>query len=261
MVRRQDFLSHLTSSLTSIPRINRTDVKNLMTRFGSLRNLSRATAADLADLNGFGEIKVRLLLEAFETPFRVGERRTWRERREARARAVGSSRTREDGYNDDDEIEDDADGLDALRSAAASTHVGGVARGLQEGAEAVGEAGPNASKRRRVDEEDPSRLDSTVAPTTAAGAGVSGPIDVTEAEDLTLDLNDDDLAALDAAEKLGGATTASDPAAEDGEPEGARQVGEGEGEDDDFGDEVNLDELTAEEREELRMAMRMSMAL
>ena len=49
-----------------------------MTRFGSLRNLSRATAADLADLNGFGEIKVRLLLEAFETPFRVGERRTFK---------------------------------------------------------------------------------------------------------------------------------------------------------------------------------------
>ncbi|PWN25447.1 hypothetical protein BDZ90DRAFT_234264 [Jaminaea rosea] len=264
--RGEDHLGAMTSCLTSVPRINRTDVRNLVAKFGSLRRLSRASAGDLADMSGFGEIKVRLLTEAFRTPFRVGGGGgAWRVAR--RRREEGKKRS---GVGDGDEMDDieeieddddDEDGAEMMRGQG--THVAGVAGALQTaGADADGEAGRDgsgASKRRRIElrvdeEEERDAGNGVVNPKPPAQGDVRG-----EAEDhLPLDnLNDaDDLAALAAEEGNLGSGSGSDPIERQGH--GAAQ--DDDGNDDEFGSDLNLDELTAEEREELRRAMRMSMA-
>lgn len=83
-----DYMSHLTSALTSITGVNKTDVVTLATNFGSMRNIAFATSDQFAQCPGFGEIKVRRIIEAFNQPFRVGETRTGRERRAEREAAI-----------------------------------------------------------------------------------------------------------------------------------------------------------------------------
>ncbi|KAF9143519.1 ssDNA endonuclease and repair protein rad10 [Mortierella sp. GBA39] len=67
----KDYLSKLTDGLTQIPSINKTDIITLSSTFGSLRNIMDASADELGLLPGFGERKVKRLLEAFDQPFAI----------------------------------------------------------------------------------------------------------------------------------------------------------------------------------------------
>ncbi|KAI0260580.1 restriction endonuclease type II-like protein [Gloeopeniophorella convolvens] len=62
----------LRAALTSVPRVNKTDVETLRTSFGSLAKIAQADAAQLLRLPGFGPKKVTRLKDAFERPFRTG---------------------------------------------------------------------------------------------------------------------------------------------------------------------------------------------
>ncbi|OAQ27757.1 hypothetical protein K457DRAFT_113740 [Linnemannia elongata AG-77] len=66
-----DYLSKLTDGLTQIPSINKTDIVTLSSTFGSLKNIMDASADELGLLPGFGERKVKRLLEAFDQPFAI----------------------------------------------------------------------------------------------------------------------------------------------------------------------------------------------
>ncbi|KAJ3110003.1 ssDNA endonuclease and repair protein rad10 [Phlyctochytrium bullatum] len=65
----QDTLSRLTDCLTQIKSVNRTDVVTLVSTFGSLRNIMNATPEELSLCPGFGDQKVRRVIEAFNTLF------------------------------------------------------------------------------------------------------------------------------------------------------------------------------------------------
>ncbi|KAH9972581.1 restriction endonuclease type II-like protein [Lactifluus volemus] len=62
----------LRASLTSIPRVNKTDVETLRTSFGSFAKIAQADATQIARLPGFGPKKVARIKDAFERPFRTG---------------------------------------------------------------------------------------------------------------------------------------------------------------------------------------------
>ncbi|KAF8630619.1 hypothetical protein AX15_002773 [Amanita polypyramis BW_CC] len=62
--------SLLRTSLTSISKINKTDVETLRTSFGSFSNIVRATRQQLQNLPGFGPVKVKNIKNAFEKPIR-----------------------------------------------------------------------------------------------------------------------------------------------------------------------------------------------
>ncbi|KAF9215092.1 ssDNA endonuclease and repair protein rad10 [Podila verticillata] len=66
-----DYLSKLTDSLTQIQSINKTDVVTLSSTFGSFKNIMNASVDELGLLPGFGERKVKRLLEAFDQPFAI----------------------------------------------------------------------------------------------------------------------------------------------------------------------------------------------
>ncbi|KAG0037791.1 ssDNA endonuclease and repair protein rad10 [Podila clonocystis] len=66
-----DYLSKLTDALTQIQSINKTDVVTLSSTFGSVKNIMDASVDELGLLPGFGERKVKRLLEAFDQPFAI----------------------------------------------------------------------------------------------------------------------------------------------------------------------------------------------
>jgi DNA excision repair protein ERCC-1 len=84
----KDYNSILRSSLTSISKVNKTDVETLRTSFGvrcclyfvcetviidhfqSFSNIAKATSDQLQNLPGFGQIKVKNIKNAFEKPIR-----------------------------------------------------------------------------------------------------------------------------------------------------------------------------------------------
>ncbi|KAF9475779.1 DNA repair protein rad10 [Pholiota conissans] len=66
----KDYLPILRTSLTTISKVNKTDVETLRTSFGSFANISRATSDQLQNLPGFGQVKVKNIKNAFEKPFR-----------------------------------------------------------------------------------------------------------------------------------------------------------------------------------------------
>lgn len=59
-----DYVSRATSALTSVRGVNKTDVKTLGDRFGSLAAVLRASAAELQACPGVGPTKARRLFEA-----------------------------------------------------------------------------------------------------------------------------------------------------------------------------------------------------
>ncbi|XP_062205963.1 DNA excision repair protein ERCC-1 [Phragmites australis] len=65
-----DYLSRLTHSLTSIRRVNKTDVVTLGSSFGSLSRIMDASMEELARCPGIGERKVKRLHDTFHEPFR-----------------------------------------------------------------------------------------------------------------------------------------------------------------------------------------------
>eukprot|EP00887_Chlorella_sp_A99_P005759 scaffold1.g5759.t1 len=65
-----DYVSRVTAALTTIRGVNKTDVKTLGDRFGSVAGILSASAADLQACPGIGPTKARRLYEAFHEPFR-----------------------------------------------------------------------------------------------------------------------------------------------------------------------------------------------
>ncbi|KAH7441873.1 hypothetical protein KP509_03G060000 [Ceratopteris richardii] len=65
-----DYVSRLTSALTSVRHINKTDVLTLGSNFGTLAATMGASMEELARCPGIGERKVKRLYEAFHEPFR-----------------------------------------------------------------------------------------------------------------------------------------------------------------------------------------------
>ncbi|EIN11327.1 DNA repair protein rad10 [Punctularia strigosozonata HHB-11173 SS5] len=66
----KDYFSVLRNSLTSISKVNKTDVETLRTSFGSFARIACASSDQLQKLPGFGQVKVRRIKDAFEKPFR-----------------------------------------------------------------------------------------------------------------------------------------------------------------------------------------------
>ncbi|KAE8225678.1 hypothetical protein CF319_g1622 [Tilletia indica] len=88
-----DYMSQLTSVLTSIRGVNKTDVTTLLSNFGSLQRIATAAPSHLLMCPGFGDVKVRRIREAFSQPFRAGETRTRAERIAAGEQLVGLKET------------------------------------------------------------------------------------------------------------------------------------------------------------------------
>ncbi|KAJ8076520.1 ssDNA endonuclease and repair protein rad10 [Marasmius tenuissimus] len=66
----KDYSSMLRTSLTSISKVNKTDVETLRTQYGSIAAIAKATPEQLGNLPGFGQVKVKNMKNAFEKPFR-----------------------------------------------------------------------------------------------------------------------------------------------------------------------------------------------
>ncbi|PSR81149.1 hypothetical protein PHLCEN_2v6484 [Hermanssonia centrifuga] len=66
----KDYHSMLRTVLTSVGKVNKTDVEILRTSFGSFANIARSTSEQLLQLPGFGQVKARRIRDAFEKPFR-----------------------------------------------------------------------------------------------------------------------------------------------------------------------------------------------
>ncbi|KAL1718871.1 DNA repair protein rad10 [Schizophyllum commune] len=66
----KDYSSVLRSALTSISKVNKTDVETLRTSFGSFADIARASSDQLSNLPGFGQVKVKNIKNAFEKPIR-----------------------------------------------------------------------------------------------------------------------------------------------------------------------------------------------
>ncbi|KAK2463225.1 hypothetical protein APHAL10511_004880 [Amanita phalloides] len=67
----KDYDSLLRTSLTSISKVNKTDVETLRTSFGSFANIARTSPEQLQNLPGFGPVKVRNINNAFNNPIRT----------------------------------------------------------------------------------------------------------------------------------------------------------------------------------------------
>ncbi|KAH7927130.1 DNA repair protein rad10 [Leucogyrophana mollusca] len=66
----KDYDSLLRTALTSINKVNKTDVETLRTSLGSFADIARTSSDRLQALPGFGQVKVRRIKDAFEKPFR-----------------------------------------------------------------------------------------------------------------------------------------------------------------------------------------------
>ncbi|KAI1798264.1 DNA repair protein rad10 [Ganoderma leucocontextum] len=66
----KDYHSVLRTALTSISKVNKTDVETLRTSFGSLAAISKASSEQLQNLPGFGQVKAKRIQDAFNKPFR-----------------------------------------------------------------------------------------------------------------------------------------------------------------------------------------------
>ncbi|KAF9347918.1 Excision repair cross-complementation group 1 [Mortierella sp. NVP85] len=76
-----DYISKLTDCLTQIQSVNKTDVVTLASTFGSFKNIMNASVDELGVLPGFGERKVKRLLEAFDQPFAIDPKKRRQRRR------------------------------------------------------------------------------------------------------------------------------------------------------------------------------------
>lgn len=66
----KDYESMMRTALTSISKVNKTDVEILRTSIGSFADIARAPSERLLQLPGFGQVKVKRIKDAFEKPFR-----------------------------------------------------------------------------------------------------------------------------------------------------------------------------------------------
>ncbi|KAG0258936.1 Excision repair cross-complementation group 1 [Actinomortierella ambigua] len=75
-----DYLSKLSDCLTQVRSVNKTDVVTLSSTFGSFQSIVEASADEIGLLPGFGEQKVKRLIEAFHQPFVVDPHKRKRRR-------------------------------------------------------------------------------------------------------------------------------------------------------------------------------------
>ncbi|KAH9896817.1 restriction endonuclease type II-like protein [Cubamyces lactineus] len=66
----KDYHSMLRTALTSISKVNKTDVETLRTSFGSFAAIAKASSEQLQNLPGFGQVKAKRIQDAFNKPFR-----------------------------------------------------------------------------------------------------------------------------------------------------------------------------------------------
>jgi len=66
----KDYTSVYRTALTSINKVNKTDVETLRSSIGSFADIAQAPTERLQALPGFGQVKVKRVKEAFERPFR-----------------------------------------------------------------------------------------------------------------------------------------------------------------------------------------------
>ncbi|GAA6043456.1 hypothetical protein JCM8097_002868 [Rhodosporidiobolus ruineniae] len=65
------YMAHLTSALTSVKGVNKTDCVTLISHFGSFEKILTAPSATLSSLPGLGDKKVKRLRDAFTAPFQL----------------------------------------------------------------------------------------------------------------------------------------------------------------------------------------------
>ncbi|GAA5816175.1 hypothetical protein MFLAVUS_009701 [Mucor flavus] len=66
---QDEYLAKMTDCLTSIKSVNKTDVLTLLSTFGSLKGVASAKAEAMAMCPGFGEQKVKRVLQVWKQPF------------------------------------------------------------------------------------------------------------------------------------------------------------------------------------------------
>ncbi|KAJ3116585.1 ssDNA endonuclease and repair protein rad10 [Physocladia obscura] len=71
-----DQFSKLSDCLVQVKSINKTDVLTLVSNFGSFKNIIEASPEELSVLPGFGDQKVKRLVEAVNTPFLISNAST-----------------------------------------------------------------------------------------------------------------------------------------------------------------------------------------
>ncbi|KAH8584318.1 ERCC1 excision repair 1 C-terminal domain [Cryptosporidium sp. chipmunk genotype I] len=64
-----DLFSRIRDTLSSLPRINKTDSENLLKHFGSISNVVNASEEELSKIQGIGPIKAKVISEVFSTEF------------------------------------------------------------------------------------------------------------------------------------------------------------------------------------------------
>ncbi|KAK4054310.1 ssDNA endonuclease and repair protein rad10 [Microbotryomycetes sp. JL221] len=86
------YMAHLTSCLTSVKGVNKTDVVTLASNFGTFKNIVNAPSETLSMLPGLGDKKIKRLRDAFETNFVVASTQAQKKRMSnSAARTAGES--------------------------------------------------------------------------------------------------------------------------------------------------------------------------
>lgn len=176
----KDYNAVLRTALTSINKVNKTDVETLRSSLGSFADIARAPSDRLQTLPGFGPVKVRRIKDAFDKPFR--------NRATSAVFSVGSQVPRGAG----DEVVSTSNGenvLEVAESKAAS------------GSKAISDSGPAqiGVKGKGKGKESAQRSPSPVwdieldldSPPPAMSSGSPPPRELSSVCDIELDLNDD----------------------------------------------------------------------
>ncbi|BGP17304.1 hypothetical protein JCM10213_009092 [Rhodosporidiobolus nylandii] len=95
------YMAHLTSALTSVRGVNKTDVVTLVSNFGSFEKILLAPPSSLSLLPGLGDKKVKRLRDAFTAPFQLNSPAMKKRREEERRlRTSEAARRGEAGENE-----------------------------------------------------------------------------------------------------------------------------------------------------------------
>ncbi|GAA5824406.1 hypothetical protein JCM11251_000408 [Rhodosporidiobolus azoricus] len=86
------YMAHLTSALTSVRGVNKTDVVTLVSNFGSFDKILLAPSSTLSSLPGLGDKKVKRLRDAFTAPFQLSSGKKKRKIGEAEKRGEKGER-------------------------------------------------------------------------------------------------------------------------------------------------------------------------